>query len=274
MLSYQHSYHAGGPADVHKHLALTLLLTQLTVKAKPMAVVDLYAGNGVYALTAPAAQKTGEYQEGIAELWDLADPPRPLRAYLETVKRLNPGVLSLYPGSPEIARQLLRDTDQIVLNELHPSAFTALKRWAGHDPRINIHKRDGLEAMLALVPPKIRRGLVLVDPSFEMKSDYTEIPLRLAAAAEKWREGIFVVWYPILADARHQPLLAGLKTIAAPSFSAELGFSGADKGLRGTGVAVINPPWKFDGEMADAGAALANILGGKHFTRWLRAEEV
>ena len=272
MLSYQHSYHAGGPADVHKHLALTLLLTQLTAKSKPAVFVDLYAGNGVYALTAPEAQKTGEYQDGIARLWDLTDPPPSLKAYLGAVKRLNPGLLSLYPGSPEIARQLLRDTDQIVLNELHPGAFTALKRWAGHDARINIHKRDGLEAMLALVPPKVRRGLVLIDPSFEMKSDYAEIPVRLAKAVEKWREGVFMVWYPILADARHHPLLAGLKAIEAPSFCAELTFAGADKGLRGTGIAVVNPSWKFDDEMAKTGALLAKVIGGKHMTRWLRAK--
>jgi 23S rRNA (adenine2030-N6)-methyltransferase len=272
MLSYQHSYHAGGPADVHKHLALTLILTQLTAKPKPAAVVDLYAGNGVYAVTAPEAQKTGEYQDGIARLWDLSDPPPALAAYLEAVKRLNPGVLSLYPGSPEIARQLLRDGDQIVLNELHPGAFTALKRWAGHDARINIHKRDGLEAMLALVPPKVRRGLVLVDPSFEMKSDYAEIPVRLGKAVEKWREGVFMVWYPILADARHQPLLAGLAAIPVPSFCAELSLTAGDKGLRGTGIVVLNPPWKFDADMAAAGTALTKILGGRHATRWLRPE--
>ena len=274
MLSYQHSYHAGGPADVHKHLALVLLLRHLTAKAKPAAVVDLYAGNGVYALSAPEAQKTGEYQSGIAKLWDLPNPPPAFAAYLGVVKRLNPGILSLYPGSPEIAQRLLRDTDHIVLNELHPGAFTALKRWAGNDPRINTHKRDGLEALLALVPPKVRRGLVLVDPSFEMKTDYTEIPARLAKAVDKWREGIFMVWYPVLGDARHLPLLTGIAAIAAPSVIAEWNFAAApDKGLKGTGIVVINPPWKFDSEMADTGKALAKLLGGKHAMRWLRADD-
>lgn len=271
MLSYQHSYHAGGPADVHKHLALVLLLAQITAKPKPAAVIDLYAGNGIYALTAPEAQKTGEYRDGIAKLWDMPNPPPALAPYLDVVKRLNPGVLSLYPGSPEIARQLLRDDDQIILNELHPGAFTALKRWAANDPRINAHKRDGLEALLALVPPNPRRGLVLVDPSFEMKSDYTDIPARLAKAVDKWREGIFVVWYPVLGDARHRPLLAGIEAIAAPSFVAEWTLTASpDQGLKGTGVVVVNPPWKFDGEMAEAGGALAKLLGGKHAARWLR----
>lgn len=270
MLSYQHSYHAGGPADVHKHLALVLALRQITAKPKPATMIDLYAGNGVYALTAPEAEKTGEYHDGVAKLWDMQPPPA-LAAYLDTVRRINPGALSLYPGSPEIARQLLREGDSIVLNELHPGAFTALKRWAGHDARINIHKRDGLEAMLALVPPKVRRGLVLIDPSFEMKTDYTEIPARLAKALDKWREGVFMVWYPVLADARHKPLLTGIAAIEAPSFLAELNLAAApEQGLKGTGVVVINPPWKFDTEMADAGAALANILGGRHSVRWLR----
>ncbi len=273
MLSYQHSYHAGGPADVHKHVALVLALGQLAAKPKPAAMIDLYAGNGVYALTAPEAQKTGEYQDGIAKLWDRRDLPAALASYLATVKRINPGVLSLYPGSPEIARQLLRSDDLIVLNELHPGAFTALKRWAGRDARINVHKRDGLEALLALVPPKVRRGLVLIDPSFEMKSDYTEIPARLAKALDKWREGVFMIWYPVLADARHQPLLSGIAALAAPSFVAELNLAAApNQGLKGTGIVVINPPWKFDGEMAEAGSALAKLLGGRHTTRWLRKD--
>src|SRR4051812_380707 len=122
MLSYQHSYHAGGPADVHKHVALTLLLNHPTAKAKPASVIDLYAGNGVYALTAAAAQRTGEYQDGIAKLWATPHPPAALTPYLDTVKRLNPGELSLYPGSPDIARQLLRKDDRLILNELHPTA--------------------------------------------------------------------------------------------------------------------------------------------------------
>ncbi len=272
MLSYQHSYHAGGPADVHKHVALTLLLTHLTAKAKPASVIDLYAGNGVYALTAAAAQKTGEYHDGIAKLWAVQNPPAALGAYLRVVKHLNPGELSLYPGSPDIARQMLRPDDRLILNELHPTSFTALKGWVGHDDRIAVHKRDGLEALLALVPPQVRRGLALIDPSFEMKTDYTEIPVRLATAVEKWREGIFMIWYPVLADARHKPLLTGIAAIASPSFCAELTLPkpSSEKGLRGTGIVVVNPPWKFDAEMLEAGDAVAKILGGKHFTRWLR----
>lgn len=272
MLSYQHSYHAGGPADVHKHVALTLLLNHLTAKAKPASVIDLYAGDGVYALTAAAARKTGEYQDGIAKLWSAPNPPAVLGAYLKTVKHLNPGELSLYPGSPDIARQMLRADDRLILNELHPGSFTALKGWVGHDDRIAVHKRDGLEALLALVPPLVRRGLALIDPSFEMKTDYTEIPVRLASAVEKWREGIFMIWYPVLADARHKPLLTGIAAIGKPSFCAELTlpkpFPG--RGLRGTGIVAVNPPWKFDAEMAEAGQAVAKVLGGKHLTRWLR----
>ena len=274
MLSYQHSYHAGGPADVHKHVALTLALTQLTAKPKPLSVIDLYAGDGVYALTAAAAQKTTEYQEGIAKLWAAPHPPAALGPYLDTVKRLNPGVLSLYPGSPDIARGLMRGEDRLILNELHPGAFTALKRWVGHDDRVAVHKRDGMEALLALVPPQVRRGLVLIDPSFEMKTDYTVIPERLALAVDKWREGIFMIWYPVLADARHKPLLTGIAAIGVPSFCAEftLAQPSSEKGLRGTGIIVLNPSWKFDEEMAEAGKAVAKVLGGKHTTSWLRAK--
>ena len=277
MLSYQHSYHAGGPADVHKHVALTLLLRQITAKPKPATVIDLYAGGGVYRLAADEAQKTGEYRDGIAKLWN--NPAPELAAYIAAVRKLNAKGLDVYPGSPELARQALRPGDQLILNELHPGALHDLKRWAGgtglakQDAEIAVHKRDGLEGLLGLVPPAIRRGLVLIDPSYEMKTDYTAIPETLAKAVAKWREGIFMIWYPVLADARHRPLLTGISAIPSPSVCVELTLPKpkTEGGLRGTGVIVVNPPWKFDTEMAAAGLAVAKGLGGKHSLVWLNA---
>jgi len=277
MLSYQHAYHAGGSADVHKHVALCLLLAHLAKKDKPFCVIDLYAGEGDYNLAGPAAQKTGEYTSGIARLWGNETPPS-ANGYMEALRRMNPdGTLRRYPGSPALARAYMREHDALILNELHSGAFPILERWARRDARIAVHKRDGIEAMVGLTPPKIRRGLVLIDPSYEVKSEYSVIPEKLAEAARKWSEGAFMVWYPVLKENRHLVLLDGLKAwIDGDVFVAELNLipekrEGGGAGLRGTGVAIINPPWQFDTQMAEAGTWLARgMQQGKHVTRWLK----
>ncbi len=282
MLSYQHSYHAGGPADVHKHVALCLLLEHLTKKDKPFCVIDLYAGEGDYNLEGHAAQKTQEYESGIGRLWDAAGAPPAAEAYLNVLRRLNPdGSLRRYPGSPALTRAYMRDDDRLVLNELHSTAYAELGRWARKDGRISVHKRDGLEAMVGLTPPPIKRGLVLVDPSYEIKTEYTTVPETLAQAVKKWREGIYLVWYPMLKEGRHQALIEGIASkVDAPTFACELSLSAVKKGeeapgLRGTGLIVINPPWQFAEAMAEAGTWLARTLDrGKHSTKWLkRADE-
>jgi len=281
MLSYQHTYHAGGPADVHKHIALCLLLEHLAKKDKAFCVIDLYAGEGDYDLTGFAAQKTQEYKSGVAQIWEAADAPRGVSEYLKALHRLNPdGTLRRYPGSPSLARLYMRDGDSLILNELHATAFPNLGRWARKDARISVHKRDGLEAMVGLTPPKVRRGMVLIDPSYEVKSEYATVPEKLAEAVKKWREGIYVVWYPVLKEGRHQALIDGIKAqVDAEIFHCELSLSavkpGEDvPGLRGTGLIVVNPPWKFDAEMTVAGNWLAKTFGrGKHFARWLKKTE-
>lgn len=275
MLSYQHAYHAGGPADVHKHAALALLLAHLAKKEKPFTVIDLYAGEGEYDLDHYAAQKTGEYREGIAAVWGAAKgAPPAVQPFLGAVRRLNAASeLKRYPGSPALARGFLRDDDRLILNELHKTAFSNLGRWARKDARIGVHKRDGLEALIALVPPTPRRGLVLIDPSYEVKSEYDDVPAKLAEAVRKWREGIFVIWYPALKEARHRAMLERIKQIDAEIYCDELAFAGG-KGLLGTGIIVVNPPWQFDEDMSEAGAWLARVLGRtKHAAMWLRRSE-
>lgn len=278
MLSYQHGYHAGGPADVHKHMALCLLLDHLAKKEKPFCVIDLYAGEGDYDLAGPAAKKTQEYVTGIGTLWDAKDAPAAVSGYMDMLRRMNPnGTLRHYPGSPALARSFMRDDDRLILNELHSTAFPELGRWARKDARISVHKRDGLEALVGLTPPVIRRGLVLIDPSYEVKSEYVSVPEKLAEAVKKWREGIFVVWYPILKEGRHRALVDGVAAqVDAPTLNLELSLSAVKRGeempgLRGTGLIVVNPPWQFDIAMTEAGAWLARSLGrGKHTTTWLK----
>lgn len=276
MLSYQHGYHAGGVADVHKHVALCLLLARLAKKTKPFCVIDLYAGEGEYDLAAHKAQKTGDFKTGVERIWQSVDAQPAVQGYLDLLKRLNPGgELRRYPGSPAIARAFMREHDRLILNELHAGAYPALGRWARKDARISVHNRDGLEALVALTPPEIRRGVVLIDPSFEVKSEYAAVPEKLSAAVPRWREGIFVVWYPILKEGRHRSLLAGLSGVDAEVLVSEISRNAAKAGeaaagLLGTGLAVVNPPWKFENAMAEAGDWLARKLGpGRHTASWL-----
>ncbi|TAL03841.1 MAG: 23S rRNA (adenine(2030)-N(6))-methyltransferase RlmJ [Rhodospirillaceae bacterium] len=282
MLSYQHAYHAGGPADVHKHVALSALALRLAQKDKPFCAIDVFAGEGIYDLSDPAAAKTGEFQRGIAALWDQGEnAPPAIAAYLAHVRQLNAdGHLRRYPGSPAVLKAALRPGDQLTVNELHPAAGKALRRWARGDARVAIHHRDGLEALVALVPPSPRRGLVVIDPSYERASDYANTATALARASAKWAEGIFVVWYPLLADQRHLPLLTAIdKDIALPTLASELNFNlpglpdAPTLGLRGSGLLVINPPWHWDHVMTQAGDWLAATLrlgpGASHTLRWI-----
>ncbi len=278
MLSYQHKFHAGSAADVHKHVALSLLLAHLAQKEKPFTVIDLYAGEGDYGLGTPEAQKTRDFDSGIARLWARTDIPAQLQRYMDIVRGLNPdGTLVRYPGSPAIARDYLREGDQLILNELHTTSFPVLKRWARLDERIAVHQREGLEALIALTPPKIRRGLALIDPSYEVKTEYADVPQEVGAALHRWAEGIFVVWYPLLADERHKALTSAFTHCDAPTLACELTFAPTkDKasGLRGTGLIVVNPPWQFDVAMKETGAWLGTVLGGRHSLAWLKAPKV
>ncbi len=278
MLSYQHAYHAGNPADVHKHVALALLLAHLARKDKPFAVVDLYAGEGDYDLSQFAPQKTGEYRHGIEPVLAAPRPPPALAPYLAAVRELNPdGEIKHYPGSPAWARAHLRADDRLILNELHPTAYANLGRWARKDERISVHQRDSLEALPALVPPTPRRGLVLIDPPYELKGEYTAVAEKLVEAHGKWREGIYVLWYAILNEGRHRGLLDILTAgIEAPILADEISFTLPKRGdgvsgLLGSGLVVINPPFQFDALMKEAGDWLARAFkDGRHSSRWLK----
>lgn len=245
MLSYRHGFHAGNWADVHKHVALALLLAHLRVKAKPFTVIDAFAGDGVYDLTAPEALKTAEFESGIAKVWTRKDAPAGVAEYLDVVRAFNAGGrLARYPGSPAIARASLREADRVVLAELHPTAHASLKRWASADRRIVVHKRDGFEFLGAVLPPAIRRGVVLIDPSYEVKADYDAVPRALFHAVRKWKEGIYLVWYPVLPEGRHRALKAALAPLK-PLFSEIAPRTPPPRGLQGAGLAIVNPPFGF-----------------------------
>ncbi|AGA35053.1 Protein involved in catabolism of external DNA [Thioalkalivibrio nitratireducens DSM 14787] len=252
MLSYQHQYHAGNSADVHKHLLLWLVLDALLSRPKPFVVLDLYAGSGEYPLTTGAAARSGEWRAGIGRLWDLTGGPAPLQAFLAALRGLQPrpGELTRYPGSPQIARLRLRAQDRLIACELHPAAHAALRAGLRVDRRCHVHRRDAREAARALFPPEPRRGMALLDPAYERPAEYTEVPQLTAEIRRRWNTGILLVWYPVLEDGRHPRLREALRAGHAGErivFS-ELRLTDPPRGpgLQGSGIAVIGAPWQLD----------------------------
>ncbi len=283
MLSYQHGYHAGGLADVHKHAALLLALRHLRAKPSPFCVIDTHAGAGAYDLAGPQAAKTGEWREGIGRL--LAGGParsEGLAAYLAAVRAFagagatGEAGLARYPGSPLVALGGMRATDRLIALELHPAEHAALAAALARRRNVHLHRRDGFEGLVALVPPLERRGLVLIDPSYEVKDDYARVPAVVARALRRWRGGIYLAWYPILPEGRHAALLEGFAAIAAdgvPVLAAELRGPARLRGLVGSGFAAVNPPHGFDAALAEAGTEMAEHLfargTGRHDLRAL-----
>jgi 23S rRNA (adenine2030-N6)-methyltransferase len=266
MLSYQHGYHAGSFADVHKHTALCLLLDHFLKKPVAFCFIDSHAGRGPYDLTDAQAQRTGEWQGGIGRLAGIGSSrpnSRGVWRYLDIVAGLNrEGGIRHYPGSPSIACSVMRKIDRLDFIEPHPAEHLALRTAFRHDRRVHIHKRDAFDFLPSLIPPVLRRGLVLIDPSYEVKTDYQTVPKLVETALERWSSGIYAVWYPILPDHRHLPLVAQLDALARPLLIAELTGPTPERGLVGTGLAVINPPWQFDKALSSAGEELAACLFG------------
>ena len=253
MLSYQHIYHAGNLADVQKHALLAWSLDYMTRKDKPLTYIETHAGRGVYDLSSDAALKTGEAAAGIAAL-DAAFPAdHPYRRRLEETRAMYGQ--GHYPGSPLIAALSLRDGDVIHLAELHPQERAALQvqadRWGAH-----VRAEDGLKMALALTPPTPRRGFLLIDPSYEVKDDYAAIPRVIGQVHRKWNVGTIMLWYPILTNNAHRPMLDALMTAHPDSFRHELRFPPVREGHKmiGTGVWMLNPPYGIvdEGKRLDA----------------------
>jgi 23S rRNA (adenine2030-N6)-methyltransferase len=251
MLSYQHLYHAGNMADVHKHSLLCWMLAYLTCKDKPLSYIETHAGRGVYDLTAPEALKTGEAAAGITRFAAAFDADHPYSQALEMVQSgYGP---EYYAGSPLLAGLLLRATDKLHLAELHPQEYNALvDTMNGFNAQF--YRQDGFEVALARTPPTPRRGLMLIDPSYEIKTDYDDIPGHIAAIHRKWNVGIIVLWYPILEGAPHRQMLTALHAANFPgTLVHELSFGSARPGHRimGSGMFIVNAPYGLDAAAAD-----------------------
>ncbi|SDY83151.1 23S rRNA (adenine2030-N6)-methyltransferase [Jannaschia faecimaris] len=250
MLSYQHAYHAGNAADVHKHAVLAAALAYLTNKDKALSYIETHAGRGLYDLKDAAATKTGEAVEGVVRLHHRFPKSHPYRQVLADT-HAEYGA-NAYPGSPLIAAKLLRRFDRIDLAELHPQEHAALTTAMPESPNTRIHKRDGLEMAKALTPPDPRRGLMLIDPSWEIRDDYARLAALLPRLHRKWGVGVVMLWYPILPDRRHLPMTRALRETIPEIILHEVRFAPArtGHGIEGSGMAVINPPWGLAEEAA------------------------
>lgn len=249
MLSYQHIYHAGNLADVQKHALLAWALDYMTRKDKPITYIETHAGRGVYDLGSDQAIKTGEAAAGISALQAAFPSDHPYSRRLEETRAMYGD--AAYPGSPLIAALSLRDGDVIHLAELHPQERAALKqeadRWGAH-----VRAEDGLKMALAITPPTPRRGVLLIDPSYEVKDDYALIPKVIGQVNRKWNVGTIMLWYPILTNDAHEPMLTALMSAHPDAFYHELRFPPVRDGHKmvGTGMWVLNPPYGIAEEAA------------------------
>ena len=250
MLSYRHAFHAGNFADVFKHALLVQLIRALRRKDKPFCVFDTHAGAGCYDLNAPLAQKNCEFVGGIGRLWTQTGLSSELADYVARVRAFNPdGPLRVYPGSPRIARALLRPGDRLTLTELHPTEHVALQTEFAGDRQVAVHHQDGYAALRALLPPPERRGLVLVDPAYELKIEFDRLTEAVRVIHRRWANGIIALWYPILDRAPSLRWQRTLQTLAIPAMlCVELGLYPYDgpPGLHGCGMILVNPPWQLD----------------------------
>jgi 23S rRNA (adenine2030-N6)-methyltransferase len=255
MLSYRHGFHAGNHADVLKHVVLLRVLRHLTRKDKPLLFVDTHAGAGSYALDSGFAAQNAEFESGIARLWARADLPDPVGDYVAEVRAHNPdGTLRRYPGSPRIAADALRPGDRLRLYELHSRESLLLQQEFADAPRrVRVDAGDGFTGLAAVLPPPSRRGLVLIDPSYEMASDYRAVVTALRAAIERFATGTYIVWYPLLARREAQELPARLVRAATGDYlhvALQVRAPSPDRfGLHGSGLVIVNPPWKLSGEI-------------------------
>jgi 23S rRNA (adenine2030-N6)-methyltransferase len=250
MLSYRHAFHAGNFADVLKHAVLAALIEAIKKKDTPFCYVDTHAGAGRYDLQSGAARKTGEYREGIARLWTRTDVPEALRSYLDAVRALNAdGELRYYPGSPRLARHLLRAQDRMILMELHTTEHPLLQQEFAGDRQAAVHHVDGYQGLRAHLPPREKRGIVLIDPSYEVKTEFKQVVTALKNAYERWNTATLALWYPVLERstvARLERALhsSGMREILLAELC--VADDDAPPGMHGCGMIVVRPPWKFD----------------------------
>jgi 23S rRNA (adenine2030-N6)-methyltransferase len=280
MLSYRHIFHAGNFADVFKHSLLARLLDSLRAKDKPYCYLDTHAGIGRYDLTHSWAQKAREYENGIGRLWKRKDVPPAFADYLACVRELNPdGALRYYPGSPLIARRAMRPIDRMVLIELNKVDFEELGFVFAGEKRVAVRRLDAYQALKAYLPPAERRGLVLVDSSFDRAREFDRLVKALKDAHQRWATGMYAIWYPLMQPAPMRDFHGAIERSGIRKIlQLELIVRERDDSdyIPGCGMLVVNPPWHFDSEARAMLDWLAPVLAasgpGRSQVRWLVPE--
>ncbi len=267
-MNYRHAYHAGNFAEVVKHATLARVIAHLREKPAAFRILDTHAGAGMTDLTGPEASRTGEWRDGIGRLRDASLDGRVgalLAPYLDAVAALNRGgKLVTYPGSPALVRAWLRPQDRLLACELEPAAASALVRRMRADARVRVVTIDGWTGLSAYLPPKERRGAVLIDPPFEQPGEFARLAEGLVIAHRKWATGTYLAWYPIKDRGEADGFCRRLARTGIPKIlRAELtiGRERAATRLAGTGLLMINPPWTLEADLAVLLPALAGVLG-------------
>lgn len=267
MLSYRHAFHAGNHADVLKHYVLALVLEHATSKDKPFWYIDTHAGAGMYSLDKGYATQNAEYETGIGRLWTASDLPPSLASYVSLVKSLNHDkALRHYPGSPQIARKLLRQEDRLRLFELHSTDAKLLKQlFKDAGRQVMIETADGFTGIKAMLPPPPRRAVVLIDPPYEQKQDYQHVVKAIEDSLQRFATGTYILWYPLLQRPEPTQMMQRLGKLPIKSWlhvsltvqhPAIEGF-----GMHGSGLFIINPPWTLPSILAESLPYLAEKLG-------------
>ncbi len=286
MLAYRHAFHAGNHADVLKHIVLQRTLALLHKKDKGLRIVDTHAGAGGYALDGRYAQKRAEFEDGIGRLWAMQQAARPgaaafppeiaplVQPYLEAVQSFNAeGRLQQYPGSPAFEHRWMRPQDELRLFELHTTDHKILSSWLGEQRGVQVHDRDGFDSLRSQLPPPTRRGLILMDPSYEGDADYTRVLASLREALARFPEAVVLVWYPVVQKVHARELPRRLQGLASRSWlDARLTVALSDErgfGLQGSGMFILNPPFTLEDELRVLLPWLASTLSQVEEPAWL-----
>jgi len=281
MLSYRHSFHAGNHADVLKHLVLMLIIENLQQKEKGFYYLDTHAGVGRYRLFSEEAEKTAEFEQGIARLWQRDDLPEEVARYIKLIKQVNYGgkALRYYAGSPLIAAKMLRSQDRALLTELHPSDYPLLRNNFKEFDNVTTKRYNGFQQLKATLPPKERRGLVLIDPPYELKEDYDLVVNAIEEGYKRFATGIYAIWYPVVLRQQTKRILKGLeKTGIRKILQIELAVrpDSDQRGMTASGMIVINPPWTLTQQMQIILPYLTNVLvpegTGSWTVKWVTPE--
>lgn len=271
MLSYRHGFHAGNHGDVLKHWVLVLCLDYLKQKDKPFFYIDTHSGSGSYSLKDAYARKTAEADDGIARLWDAPKLPGILQPYLDQVRECNKSKLVNYPGSPALAAAMLRKGDRLRLIEMHGSDLVALQKRFARDRRVKVLEGDGFVTVKGLVPPETRRGLVLMDPSYEIKSDYNQVLKAMNECLKRFVTGQYLVWYPLINSVSAQRFSEQLQKLPCENWlDVQLKVSRPPQGhgMYGSGMFVINPPWTLREQLEQGMPALTQLLAQDDGAEW------